>query len=346
MSCPRRWLVRIMLCVMAWLPLAAGAQVTQGLYNWIRSTRDAEAAFAFYEQVFGFALAYSTFAGPPAADAAPPSILPAAEARSDALVWDLTNTHGSRFRTVFMHATNLAWGLELSEFFAIARDDRQGNAWDPGNSMLVISVRDLAATVQALQTFGAPMVSPGSGPVATPAGAAVLVRDPDGYLVQVMQASPGAIAGASEGVVIDAAIRLTVSDTAASLAYYRDLLGFTWLDEYQADASELALMGLAAGAMTNIVLAIPGSGTRVILSAFTLPDGIQARPFQWQLQDVGAPQFQLQVSGLDDLLVATRQGGYRFLSVDGKPIQRAFGRFVFAIDPDGVLVEYVEPAAP
>jgi hypothetical protein len=28
-----------------------------------------------------------------------------------------------------------------------------------------------------------------------------------------------------------------------------------------------------------------------------------------------------------------------------KPIQRAFGRCVFAIDPDALLAEFVEPAA-
>jgi hypothetical protein len=52
---------------------------------------------------------------------------------------------------------------------------------------------------------------------------------------------------------------------------------------------------------------------------------------------------QLQVSGLDALIARTTASGYRFLSVGGKPIQRPFGRFVFAIDPDGVLVEFVEP---
>jgi hypothetical protein len=31
------------------------------------------------------------------------------------------------------------------------------------------------------------------------------------------------------------------------------------------------------------------------------------------------------------------------LTVGAKPIQRPFGRFVFAIGPDAELVEYVEP---
>jgi len=69
-----------------------------------------------------------------------------------------------------------------------------------------------------------------------------------------------------------------------------------------------------------------------------------ATPFAWRLQDVGSPQFQLEVAGLDALIERTTRAGYRFLSVGRKPIQRPFGRFVFAIDPDGVLVEFVEPA--
>jgi hypothetical protein len=84
----------------------------------------------------------------------------------------------------------------------------------------------------------------------------------------------------------------------------------------------------------------------VVLSEFDLPAGVTpAQPFRWKIEDVGAPQFQLEVAGLDTLLERTTAAGYRFLSVGGKPIQRPFGRFVFAIDADGVLVEYVEPTA-
>jgi catechol 2,3-dioxygenase-like lactoylglutathione lyase family enzyme len=83
-----------------------------------------------------------------------------------------------------------------------------------------------------------------------------------------------------------------------------------------------------------------------VLSAFSLPAGSTQvpAPFAWRLQDVGSPQFQFQVAGLDALIERTTRAGYRFLSVGAKPIQRPFGRFVFAIDPDGVLVEFVEPA--
>jgi len=65
------------------------------IFNWIHGTGDAERAFGFYHDVFGIELARSPFAGAGANG--------------------LTNTHGSRFRTVFMRAPHTPFGLELSE---------------------------------------------------------------------------------------------------------------------------------------------------------------------------------------------------------------------------------------
>ena len=109
------------------------------------------------------------FAGAAPADAPPETIRPASQAGSDPLVWDLTNTHGSRFRTVFMRAPNTPFGLELSEFFDIARGDRRANPWDPGASALIFSVRDLDAVAGRLKARGAPVVTLGGTAVTTPA---------------------------------------------------------------------------------------------------------------------------------------------------------------------------------
>ena len=115
----------------------------RGLYNWIHSTGDAERSFSFYREVFGIELARSPFAGAASANARPEPIRPVSQAGSDALVWALTNTHGSRFRTVFMRAANTPFGLELSEFFDVPRSERHANPWDPGASKLIFTVRDL-----------------------------------------------------------------------------------------------------------------------------------------------------------------------------------------------------------
>jgi predicted enzyme related to lactoylglutathione lyase len=316
-------------------PAPAHAQTSvRGIFNWIHGTGDAERAFAFYHDVFGVELARSPFAGGSAT--APEPIRPAAQAGSDPLVWDLTNTHGSRFRTVFMRAPDIPFGLELSEFFDIARSDRAPNPWDPGASTLIFSVRDLDAVVGKLRASGAPVVTLGGAPVTTPSGRAILVRDPDGCLIEIRQSE-----------VTETSIEITVASLARAREFYETLLGFTVAGTRTASAAELRLRGLSKGQLTETSMTVTGTGVRIVLSEFTLPAGTAspAKRCDWKLQDVGSPQFQLDVRGLDALIERTKSAGYRFLSVGAKPIQRAFGRFVFAIDPDAVLVEFVEPAA-
>jgi catechol 2,3-dioxygenase-like lactoylglutathione lyase family enzyme len=347
-----RWFgLRLVACLGACAPVAAlSAQApdpqpaARGLYNWVHTTADAERAFEFYRDVLGVELAPSPFV-PSATNAPPEGIRPVAQAGSDALVWDLTNTHGSRFRTVFMRVANTPFGLELAEFFDIPRETRAANPWDPGASRLIFAVRDLDSIVAALAARGAPIVTLGGAPVDTPAGRAIVVRDPDGYLIELRQAAQAAIARVeSVGPVIETSIGLTVADVRTALVFYEDLLGFEVRDSAPAVDAELRLNGLAGGAFAQTRTSIPRIGASVVLSEYELPTGAPAaQPFRWRIQDVGAPQFQLEVAGLGALLERTTAAGYRFLSVGGKPIQRPFGRFVFAIDPDGVLVEYVEP---
>jgi catechol 2,3-dioxygenase-like lactoylglutathione lyase family enzyme len=173
----------------------------------------------------------------------------------------------------------------------------------------------------------------------------LLVRDPDGYLVEIREASPALASRAAPGEIVTTAIGLAVDDTERALELYRGLLGFAVRETWEADAAELALNGLSGGRLVATATVIPGSAIEVVFADFDLPDGVMAKPFRWRIQDVGSPQFQLEVRGLDGLLERTRTAGYRFLSVGARPIQRPFGRFVFLLDADNILVEYAEPAA-
>jgi len=126
----------LLVAVLVWTQLvdqgaAPSESPVRGLYNWIHSTGDAERSFSFYREVFGIELARSPFAGTASTNALPEPIRPVSQAGSDALVWDLTNTHGSRFRTVFLRAANTPFGLELSEFFDVPRSERQAKRLGP-----------------------------------------------------------------------------------------------------------------------------------------------------------------------------------------------------------------------
>jgi catechol 2,3-dioxygenase-like lactoylglutathione lyase family enzyme len=345
---PRNAIVAsVLICVVLALPLAAQTRdapaaptVVHGLYNWVHSTADAERAFAFYRDVLGLTLAPSPFV--PNAQA-PEGIRPWSEVTPDELVWNLTNTRGSRARTVFMRAPNTPFGIELSEFIEIHREHRAASPWDPGASRLVFRVRELDQVLAKAR--GAPVVTAGAGPLLARGRRAVLVRDPDGYLVELQQASAAELRDAEPGQIVRTAIGLTVEDGQRALELYRGLLGFPVRETWQADAAELALNGLAAGRLVEIATTIPGTAIELVFSDFMLGDApVTAEPFRWRIQDVGSPQLQLEVRGLDALIERTHAAGYRFLSVGARPIQRPFGRFVFAIDADNILVEYAEPA--
>ena len=114
---------------------------------------------------------------------------------------------------------------------------------------------------------------------------------------------------------------------------------------HRATDADLRLHGLDGRELTETALGLAGTDLSVQLRIQVPADVAPPAPFRWRIQDVGAPQLQLQIRGLDALLERTKAAGYGFLSVGARPIQRAFGRFVFAKDPDGVLVEFVEPAA-
>jgi catechol 2,3-dioxygenase-like lactoylglutathione lyase family enzyme len=321
----------------------AAPTVVHGLYNWVHSTADAERAFAFYRDVLGIELAPSPFA--PNATT-PEGIRPWSAVTADELIWHLTDTRGSRARTVFMRAANTPFGLELAEFIEIPRQERAPNPWDPGASRLIFTVRDLRAVTVKLASRGAPIVTLGGGAVSARGARSVLVRDPDGYLVELRQTSAAQVAGAAAGPIVETAIGLTVEDTERALWLYRDLLGFEVRDTWRASSAELALNGLDAGALEQTLTVIPGTAIAVIFADFTLSvTSAAAKPFRWRIEDVGSPQFQLEVRGLDELLARTQAAGYRFISADARPIQRAFGRFVFLADADSILVEYAEPVA-
>jgi catechol 2,3-dioxygenase-like lactoylglutathione lyase family enzyme len=153
-------------------------------------------------------------------------------------------------------------------------------------------------------------------------------------------------AAKSPGDVVETAIWISVARRERALAFYEKLLGFELRTTSTANDAELRVNGLTTGKLTHTVMSIPGIGATVVLAEFVRPATATpaAVPFEWRLQDVGSPQFQLEVAGLDALLEHTARDGYRFLSVNAEPIQRPFGRFVFAIDPDSVLVEFVEPS--
>ena len=119
----------------------------------------------------------------------------------------------------------------------------------------------------------------GGAALTTPRGRAVLVRDPDGYLVEARQAPPAAVSKATApGDVIETSIGITVASRERAREFYETLLGFTVKGTRTASAAELRLHGLAGGTLTETAMSIPGTAVTVVLSEFALPAGTTRRP--------------------------------------------------------------------
>ena len=328
---------------------AASAAVATGIFNWIHSTADLDRGYAFYHEVFGIEMVNAVFGAIPGAPP-PKTIRKRSEAAADPIIGDLTNTKGARFRNVFMRLPNTPFGLELSEFNDIEARTVQPNLWDPGATTLILEVRDIDAVMAAVRKAGAPIVTSSAAPVnigtAKAPARSILIRDPDGYLIEIMQATPDSLSHAEGGdTVIGAAIGLSLSDLDKERAFYSGMLGFAIHSGagFKADKAVLDWMGLRKGRVRISAAYVPGTQARVEFYEF---QGVSGSPVRLRIQDPGAPQLQLRVHDLDPLIDRVKQAGYTFVSIGAKPIQPAFGRFVFALDPNGVLVEFVEPSKP
>jgi catechol 2,3-dioxygenase-like lactoylglutathione lyase family enzyme len=310
---------------MAW---AQPAAVT-GLFHWIHSTADAERGIAFYRDVFGLELVNSPF-GPPVPGATATPLRPRAEGASDPLIWDLTGTYGSKFRNAFMKLPGADFGHELSEFTGIEASQVRADFWQPGASMSIFYVTNFDATLAALKKAGGELVTHDGAPIKRANVRMLVARDLDGHLVEIIESTK---AGAAVG--------LSVADLKATRRFYEDLLGFKIETPAGYTKNASGLYGMDRGEYRVSTTVVPGTSIRLEFYDFK---GVPATPVRWRFQDPGAPQFQFRVRDLDSLIEKSKLAKVPFVSAGQKPIQRAFGRFVFVTDPDGVFVEYVHPS--
>src|SRR5690606_36158353 len=122
---------------------------------------------------------------------------------------------------------------EAIEFRNMERHQYVQNLDDIGGSHLVLLVRDLDSAVSRLKEEGVRIVTEGEEPVAVPlmygenrTKRAIVVRDPDGYPVELVELTPTpATTAPADSNLIGARISVTVEDLAASTKLYEDLVG-------------------------------------------------------------------------------------------------------------------------
>jgi catechol 2,3-dioxygenase-like lactoylglutathione lyase family enzyme len=320
-------------------PPAPAGSATVGFMHAIHATNVVEKTLAFYTEVFGVMGQVRPFAN----EAVP----------------ILTDSPGVSLKVSMLTLPGQGFNFELTEFSNVTRTPAQPQIWDPGAPHMKILVRDLEPVMAAVKKLNAPILTTSRAPVAvsTPIGnvKAIMFRDPDGYIVEAVQAqapadAPAVPASASAvpasapatGNVVGAIMGLTVEDMDAAMKFWHGLLGFelTGDGKFSTDPAILDLMGAPKGASFRSVNGVvPGSKARIAMIEFK---GVQRKPFSLRVPDPGASGMAIRVAAIGDLLTKLKANGVRVISrnqelVNWSPTLRN----VFVKDPGGLNIELV-----
>jgi catechol 2,3-dioxygenase-like lactoylglutathione lyase family enzyme len=300
-----------------------------GLMHAIHSTNDAAKTLEFYQTVFGLNGRVAPF------QSTGPQIL--------------TDSPGATLQ-VAMTRINGAFNFELTQFGNIERQlNKQPEIADPGAPMMKFIVRDVDEIVASARKINAPIITRGGGPVVVPTSLgktkAIIMRDPDGYLVEAIQGTPAA--DSPQGPVLGATMGLTVRDVDETLKYWNGILGLELVAEksFSNDAQMLDLMGLPKGASYRMAGGlISGSKARIEMIEIK---GVPRKSFDLRVTDANACGMALNVGHIRDLLAKIKQNNGRVLSRNGELVEWSNTiRNVFVKDPNGLNLELVGSADP
>lgn len=242
--------------------------------------------------------------------------------------------------------------VEVIEFRNIERHQYMPGLQDSGVSSLKLIVRDLDGMLANLKEAGVLVLTAGGEPVAVPAmpglsgsARAVIVRDPDGYPVELLEITPAPETSApSESNIIGAHISLVVDDIEATQSFYRNLIGpelQTWAgDSFRKDENLNKLRNTTGAEIRVGSMLVPGSALIIELLHYRNIDSVPYRPV---VQDIGTAHVGFMVKDMDVMMdrlgaagVSTlgRNGGWYYLNPDT--------RALYTRDPNGFFVELME----
>lgn len=222
---------------------------------------------------------------------------------------------------------------------------------DPGASRLTLIVSDLDHTLATLKSERVPVITPGGAPVQLSGWPgikgkirAVLVRDPDGYPVELMQVTAAPASTAPPGSkVLGARVSIVVDDLAATARLYERLVGPglklwaspSWID----DGTYEQLTGVAAPFRVAMGL-VPGSPVVLELIEYRNHNRHFSRGY---IQDPGTAHFLFMVKDDDVIIQRVKAAHVHTLSRSNAPVfigptTRSF----FVPDPQGFWLEFMD----
>jgi catechol 2,3-dioxygenase-like lactoylglutathione lyase family enzyme len=300
---------------------------TKALSHVIHAVDDLDTTLAFYRNVFGLNGNPQDFPNP--------------------AVPLLTNAPGVTLR-LSMLALPGGMRFELTHFKGLERKPSQAKYTDPGAASIVFYVRDIDGALANAKKANAPIVTTGGAPVeiATAAGQArsVVLRDPDGFFIQLIQAA--AAPGAPEGNVHRISLAYTMENADATRAFYTGKLGIelAGASAFSKDPATLQLVGAPAGTeFRRLSGTIPGPPASVEFTEFR---GVPRTKFHLRVRDPGAPAMAIQVNDLAATISQMKAAGTNIISTRGEIVDFGGGTHtIFVEDPNGMNLEIFERTA-
>jgi catechol 2,3-dioxygenase-like lactoylglutathione lyase family enzyme len=261
-----------------------------------------------------------------------------------------TGTTGAKFRAATFRIPNAPFGFELTEFTGTTRKNYQPNLQDPGAAMLSLQIRDMDQMLAKIKATHAVIVTAGGAPV-NPSGSAssklreILIRDPDGFFVQLVQPDPLPASAANAGDILGGAVNLSIEDSARTVKFLSEAIGFGSKPTGQ----------LATNPVVANLINLPGSQWRIThgsirgttldfgLIEYVGPARAKAAP---GAQDPGSPAFTMVVKDIDAAVDQWKKAGGTVATTGGKAIKRPNGAGnVFVRDVNGFMWELIQRAA-
>jgi len=300
----------------------------QSLSHAIHAVDDLDTTLAFYREVFGLKGTPNDFPNP--------------------AVPQLTDAPGVTLRLSMMPLPG-AMRFELTHFKGLERKPARAAYTDPGAASLVLYVRDLDAVVANSKKANAPIVTTGGAPIeiATAKGKArsIVVRDPDGFFVQVIQETPAP--GAPEGNVHRVSLAYTMESAEATAKFYNGMMGLelTGPSAFSKDPAMLRLIGAPEGTeFRKLTGVIPGPPADVEFTEFR---GVPRTKFHLRVRDPGAPAMAIQVINLTGMVAQMKAAGTHLISANGQIVNFGNGTHnIFVEDPNGMNIELFERSGP
>src|SRR5436190_1673043 len=267
----------------------------------------------------------------------------------------LEGVFGARMRIVRMQLGNEY--LDLTEYLTprgrlIPADSRSNDLWF---QHIAIVVRDMDQAFEKLRALKVQFVSTGPQtlPASLPAAAGIKAfyfRDPDGHNLEVIYFPPGKGDPRWQEKTDKLFLGIDhtaigISNTEASLKFYRDLLGLRKVGESENFGTEQEHLNQVFGAHLLITAMRPASGPGIeFLDHLTPRDG-RPRPADVRANDIVHWQTMIQMDEVDLMAKKLHHAHVRFVSpgvVTMPKDQAGFSKGVVVSDPDGHDVLLIE----